>query len=1392
MGVTLSQDQVHFAGIGPTFQKLAEAYTSDQQEQIEYVRNLYGTMLSQLMQMPMEIQKQIRQTLWVPGHRWGVPDDRPVPGPEPCRVMVIGIQPGSAETRWGRTLYGESGSLFWDTLMELDWIKHNRVGSGPAHPANWYVTNLYRFDPPRGSTRQKNWLKDCLPLLRLEMSIVQPDHILLLGAEPLKTFFPDGNATISKYQGEAVYGYRYSTGPESEKTADLAVVTNPAALLKTSSLAQQHEFETNLNRFCQMLVTGSFRGDETVEHHEVRTERQLRDMISTAEADPDRVGSLLAVDAEWNGDHPVNCDAALRTIQFSWAEKKAAAVVIRDTEGEVCFLNSEGEPDEWRAYALLRDFFARQRLCGHFFASDMEWMVSVGIDVREAFDVPIYPRRLGDLSEDDQAYFRELMGGSDDTMVPPCALAMRHGGIDTAYLFHAVEEEGPFGLTSLMMRHTDAPRYDLPLEDWKQQYLKTHKIKTKELPGYGPCPDEILIPYGCYDADVTFRLAVKGMKLLWDDGYTHLPSWEPFWETMMTALPIIEMTEEGVAIDRKLMDHHAETFRTASKQLERALQERLEWPTFNPRSQPQVVELLFGPEYVNNPQMPDHVGSLRLPPKLSTGSPGKDWEKLKERGLDQYYSPSVSKEVLAMLVHEHSEHQELLELLRDQRFIERISSSLLRAPEKDEEGNWIEIPLDEESGETTYRYTEGWAGAVCDDNRVRSNFRPTVETGRWSSSDPPLQNLCFDRKTELLTRRGWVRADELREDDAVAEYWEDGSIDFVVPEHLHRHEYSGDMIHVLGEQIDMLLTPNHRCLVRRRRSDVLAEYRADELPVGTESQHLHAGEYTGGTETWDPDRLAWIAAVQADGSYANGHDGQGVLFSFRRQRKVDRLTGLLYRLLGPHSDGAGGENGWSLRLRDNGDTAIYVGVKSDAARELVALAKSYLGPEKVFGSWVLDMDPSSMRSLSDEVCFWDGLASRGTEYHSGDKRNADWIQALWTLTGVRARARVYHPSNPNAHPLHCVNRPAEARDYTSLRKTEPSIVPWNDDVFCVTVPSSYVVTRRNGKVSVTGNSKNRDPDYERILGKELYQHKLRSMLCAPPGMVLIEGDYVGAELFGMAILSGDTAMIEHCKRNQLPEDHPNHYDIHSNVAKLAFQLECEASKKGLKDAGLNYVRTLAKNVIFGIAYGRTAPAIALQARQQGVQIADAEAQQIIDTIFDMYPNLQGFYEGCRRRVQPEGPGWLCNAFGRFRRLPPARDFKLQGEIERQAMNFPIQSLIASVINRAARYLVDYRDRVLQRPNMFKLQMQIHDALVVKTHPECVAELVDEVMPYCMSTLVPILPTDLSGVPMSNESYHLGIDFEVGERWGEEVSAERGEALGLPAETPRGTKLREAA
>lgn len=212
----------------------------------------------------------------------------------------------------------------------------------------------------------------------------------------------------------------------------------------------------------------------------------------------------------------------------------------------------------------------------------------------------------------------------------------------------------------------------------------------------------------------------------------------------------------------------------------------------------------------------------------------------------------------------------------------------------------------------------------------------------------------------------------------------------------------------------------------------------------------------------------------------------------------------------------------------------------------------------------------------------------------------------------------------------------------------------------------------------------------------------------------------------------------------------------------------------METIGKAHFRTLAKNVIFGIAYGRQAKAIALQAKEQGINVTPDEAQKVINAIFNMYPELQPFFDEAKSRAINERV--LCHCFGRFRRFPVASDYKLEGEFERQAMNFPIQGMIASCVDRGIAYLDDRIDQ-LGMQNDIRILLQIHDAVLVEAKYEYV-EYAQQLIQWALVDMVEIWPTDLGGKPRGDGPYRLGLEFEVADHWGEKFTYEKAIKVGL--------------
>lgn len=1073
------------------------------------IESYHSAMTTTRFEMPVEVKAGIRKNVqFLPGHVWSQNkeafvsgSDISVGGPRPAEVMVITKLPTEEDLRKGRQFSSEAGRLFMEMLQE---IKAHKFG-------NWYVTSLLKFSPPDGGSRIKaSWLKDCLPILQQELRIVRPKYILCLGADVSKAMLGK-QMSITRMDGR-VMDYKF---PLNQRSASLEssliwhtslamAVTHPSSVLR--DVSEKRKLSRGLSRFNQLVQGKRFDSDEKdIDHRKISTLEDLIDYLFEIENDPDKVDNLIGTDAEWHGEHPCNAGSYIRTIQISHKPKSGAAFVLHEAGGKPCFVDSAGKPAMKRAMKLLSKYFKggtiklrngaklvcrKKRVVGHFFNSDLEWLVAAGLDLRDEFSVPLYDENFDEQDKDIQDSLKKFGYGPGDE-VPAFVLSRFVGGIDTGMLAHSIEETASFGLEGLLMRYTDVPRYDVALQDWKKQYCDSRGLKAKDLQGYGEVPDDVLVPYGIYDSDGTLRLYYE-LEKLWDSDYEGNNCWEPFWESMIAAPAVLDIHRNGILVDKTRVDDLTSVFMEGRSQLEEKIKSWSNWPSFNIRSVQQVKEFLFGEEY-NGKVTPDggvvrirpvagstgpnldgedvvyteDAKTLRVQPFQDTSVPPKKWSDIVDRGKEREHSPSTGKSVLAILAQDNPQYAEQINWIRDYRFIDQVLKSLLRPPVETDDGAWLSEHMITDSSVVDFSrtsfgsglggfvYDAGLASLLCDDGRVRTHIYQTLDTGRWSSSRPNLQNI----------------------------------------------------------------------------------------------------------------------------------------------------------------------------------------------------------------------------------------------------------------------------------------------------------------------------------------SKSRDPDYVRILG-DGYKHKLRSILIPSPGHVFVEADYTGAELFGMSVMSGDETMIDHCRRNQLAEDDPEFHDIHSHVAKLAFNLDCEPTKSGLKSIGKVHIRVIAKSVIFGIAYGRGAKAIAVAAKEQGVHVTVEETQQVIDSLFDMYPGLQPFFAECRTRALEHG--WMQNCFGRYRRFPSTTDNKTASEFERKAMNFPIQSLVASVMSRAMAYIHDYKTRV--EPDLYRIVLQIHDAVLLEVPYENVVRVVDHVLPLTMREMVPIYPSRLNGMPTGSGPYKLGIDCDVMYHWGEQLTEDFCQQNGIPLVSPGGLKI----
>ncbi len=262
-------------------------------------------------------------------------------------------------------------------------------------------------------------------------------------------------------------------------------------------------------------------------------------------------------------------------------------------------------------------------------------------------------------------------------------------------------------------------------------------------------------------------------------------------------------------------------------------------------------------------------------------------------------------------------------------------------------------------------------------------------------------------------------------------------------------------------------------------------------------------------------------------------------------------------------------------------------------------------------------------------------------------------------------------------------------------------------------------------VAATGRLSSIDPNLQNIPVRTPLGRRIRHAFVAPPGKLLLAGDYSQQELRILAHVSGDAG---------LKADFAAHSDIH--LAAAARVLGLSPDQVGPKE------RSVAKMINYGIAYGLSDFGLA-----DRLKIPREEAQKFIADYFEAYPGIRRYTIEIRMLARDQG--FVTTLLGRRRYLPEltARNGALRQAGERMAINMPIQGTAADGMKIAMNRLdAAIRERGLRS----RMLLQVHDELVFETDEEelpALASLAREIMETALPLDVP-----------------LEVDLKVGTNW----------------------------
>ena len=343
-----------------------------------------------------------------------------------------------------------------------------------------------------------------------------------------------------------------------------------------------------------------------------------------------------------------------------------------------------------------------------------------------------------------------------------------------------------------------------------------------------------------------------------------------------------------------------------------------------------------------------------------------------------------------------------------------------------------------------------WMGASCD--RPQPGYQYSYKVGEkiWG---------CVDDQTELLTSEGWKKHYEVSTDSKfVTLNIKSREIEIQKATDITIYDHSGEAYELKGKGYDLLLTPNHRCVVDNGDMLEIKEARdlteRDYLPLTNEGI-IKRGKC-------DKDLIWLLAAIVCDGSlYAKraNEDKDFIRIIAKKERKVKTIKNLLSK------------KGikYSLYTRPSGVNVFSI--YKDSGGQLLKFV-----PNKEFTyGFINSLNNSGLKELQEALIFFDGNVYKDdVTFTQARKNTSEMFEYISVLLGNKIYT---YEIDPKVKKGNSYQKKKLYKTYVTKNKRRIGIKKvkkhYKGKMWCPTVPNGTIFAKRNGKVVVTANTWNK-------------------------------------------------------------------------------------------------------------------------------------------------------------------------------------------------------------------------------------------------------------------------------------------------------------------------------
>lgn len=337
---------------------------------------------------------------------------------------------------------------------------------------------------------------------------------------------------------------------------------------------------------------------------------------------------------------------------------------------------------------------------------------------------------------------------------------------------------------------------------------------------------------------------------------------------------------------------------------------------------------------------------------------------------------------------------------------------------------------------------------------IQTGIFPPATPGAW---------WCLSMDTEILTQRGWMGPDTIRQTDLAMTFNRYSHLlEWQQPTAFIRKPWGKPMVTYDGRGLKFSVTPDHRMLVRTMGRGLWRETLAQDIKGKGSIAYPVAAYMARSSTPRNDDELALSGWMCAEGHFRN----ESAMIEIAQSRNSPfwvEIESLLRRMQLEFStwDHPGKPNTSCFRIRSEDSRVVRTAIQSS----------------KSIPNWLWDADGRQFRVWLTAFMKGDGSTSirqyGDATYSVGQKDESfiDELQALCIthrMSAVKSETRRVSSSGGQISTLTVMDGITERIPEPAAAKKH-FIEATSDEVWCVTVPNGFIMTRYRGRTLITGN-----------------------------------------------------------------------------------------------------------------------------------------------------------------------------------------------------------------------------------------------------------------------------------------------------------------------------------